>query len=204
MCKLLNKYFQVLHFKFHLLTFRHCPFPPASSPSSSSPTCRWTLLISRCMCCTWRSSTSGTCSCTARCGCSCACRAPGRSTSCYNRPCGWRCRCTVVPAFPCFPWPCPPRSSWANAPGTPGPCPWASGSPEPLWVAGRRVVGVARPGPAPPERPRCSAPSAGDPALWTWAGWSSRSWWCRNRTRRDTYTPASSSPLASDHIESRN
>lgn len=179
MCKLLNKYFQVLHFKFHfaitLLPSTIVRFPQPHPPTSSFPTCRWKLLISHCRCCTWQNSTSGTCSCTARCACSGACCNPGRSTSHYNCLCGSRCRCTVCPVFLCFPWLCPLHSSWASAPGTPGPCPWVSGSPEPLWAAGRRVGGAARPGRALLELHHCSVPSAGNQSLWTLAGWSSRS-----------------------------
>lgn len=181
MCKLLNKYVQVLHFKFHfvitlLSSSIVCLLQPLPwCPTSLFPTCKWKLLISHCTCCTWRNSTSGTCSCTARCACSGACCSPGRSTSRYNCLCGWRCRCTACPVFPCFLWPCPLRSSLANAPGTLGLCPWAFGSPGPLWAGGRRAGGAARPGPALLEPRHCNVPSAGNRSLWTSAGWSSRS-----------------------------
>lgn len=177
MCKLLNKYFQVLHFKFHfvltLLSSAIVRFPQLPIPRI--PTCRWKLRISRCTCCTWQNSTSGTCSCTARCACSGACCSPGRNTSHYNCLSVSRCRCTVCLVFLYFPWLCPLHSSWVSAPGRPGLCLWASGSPETLWAAGRRAGGAARPWLALLALRRCSVPSAGTLSLWTWAGWSSRS-----------------------------
>lgn len=162
MCKMLNKYFHVLLFIFYI----HFVLPLI---------CKWRPPIFRCTCCTWQSSTSGTCSYIAILSYTGECWTLAHSTSHCTRPSLLMSHYRASPVSPCSLWPCPLHSSLGSAPGTPGLCLWVSGSLVPVWDAGMRAVWDEKPGPAPPAPLRCSALSAGSRSLWTWEVWSSMS-----------------------------
>lgn len=102
--------------KFQFVSENTGQEPARSRISLSSPinilTCTCTPLSSRCRCCIWRSSTTGTCSCTATPANTGACCSRGRSTLSHSHWCAASLSCcTPCRACPGSPLEGPPRSS---------------------------------------------------------------------------------------------
>lgn len=120
----------------HLVTTLHLSRPPSSAIYTQ------TGPRASCSVCTWRSSTSGTCSGSARACRSWTGRTLGRSTWARSRPCPLRFCCRGGPACPASPWSHCGGSSqgWGRCrPGPPGSGCWSACLPAPACPGRDRV-----------------------------------------------------------------